>query len=66
MQSLENVFGFSDFITDQQFLLDMCRASNSGVCPPSLANKKPGPMVQSRWLTTAARILRLYVYVSER
>ena len=27
----------------------------------SLANKEPGPLIHSRWLTTANRILRLYV-----
>ena len=32
-----------------------------GLCPPSLAERNPGPLNHSRWLTTANRILRLYI-----
>jgi len=52
---------FNDLSVDQQYLLDICRAVSSGKCPEELANKKPGPISQSRWLTTACRILRLYL-----
>ena len=47
--------------TDQQYLYDMCQAISAGTCSPDLAARKPGPVVHSRWLTTANRILRLYV-----
>src|SRR6218665_3315060 len=33
----------------------------SGQCSTDLGNRKPGPMYHSRWLTTANRILRLYI-----
>jgi len=33
----------------------------SGQCSTDLGNRKPGPMRHSRWLTTANRILRLYI-----
>ena len=29
-------------------------------CPDEVANRKPGPVVNSRWLTTANRILRFH------
>ena len=32
-----------------------------GECSLELASRKAGPLVQSRWLTTASRILRLFV-----
>lgn len=51
----------ADLSTDQQYLLDMCQAISTGQCSPDLALHKPGPIVHSRWLTTANRLLRLYV-----
>lgn len=50
-----------DLSTDQKYLLKLCAAVSSGVCPPSVRDMKPGPLNQSRWLTTACRILRLYL-----
>jgi hypothetical protein len=47
--------------TDQRYLLDMLNAVSSGKCNQDLAAIQPGPVVHSRWLTTANRILRLYV-----
>jgi hypothetical protein len=49
--------------TDQELLYDMCRAIHKGHVSEELANKKPGPVSHARWLTTAIRILRLYVSV---
>jgi len=46
---------------DQKYLYDMCTAVSTGNCSESLAVMKPGPLVHSRWLTTANRLLRLYV-----
>lgn len=39
----------------------MCSAISRGSIPPALANKDPGKLAHSRWLTCANRILRLYV-----
>lgn len=47
--------------TDQLYLFDICSAIVSGFLPTSLAKREPGKIVHSRWLTTANRILRLYV-----
>ena len=46
--------------TDQKYLYEICQAISSGEFPATLALQKPGPVVHSRWLTTANRILRLY------
>jgi hypothetical protein len=45
---------------DQQYLFLMCHAVESGKVSRNLANLTPGPVVHSRWLTTACRILRFY------
>lgn len=39
----------------------MVFAVNNGCCDDSLATQKPGPVSTARWLTTASRLLRLYV-----
>lgn len=46
---------------DAKYLLQMGHAVSQGFCSADLANKKPGQVVHSRWLTKASRILRLYV-----
>lgn len=51
----------SNLSKDQQYLLDIVRAVNTGICNPDLAAKDPGPISLSRWLTCANRVLRLYV-----
>lgn len=51
----------SDLSSDQQYLYDIVTAVSNGECPATLANKDPGKMCHSRWLTTGNRILRLYV-----
>lgn len=47
--------------SDQQYLLDICLAVTNGNCSAKLANRSPGALNHSRWLTTANRVLRLYV-----
>lgn len=47
--------------TDQKYLFDISTAVSSGECPASLASRSPGKLSHARWLTTANRILRLYV-----
>lgn len=46
---------------DQKYLYQMVLAINNGVCDEKLAQKKPGTVSTARWLTTAARVLRLYI-----
>lgn len=46
---------------DQRYLYEMVLAVHRGVCDDRLASLKPGALNLSRWLTTASRILRLYV-----
>lgn len=50
-----------DLSTDQKYLLEICVAVSSGICTPDLAARNPGKLSHSRWLTTANRILRLYI-----
>ena len=50
-----------DISKDQKYLFDICKGIELGIVSDSLARKEPGPVVHSRWLTTANRILRLYV-----
>lgn len=49
---------------DQKYLFDICQSIKSGLCSERLAKRSPGKMVHSRWITTANRILRLYVSTS--
>lgn len=53
------------YSTDSQYLYDMAHAISNGVVSVDLANIKPGKIVHSRWLTKAARLLRLYVTVKK-
>lgn len=50
---------------DQKYLYDMVKAVDSGHCNEQLSSIKPGRLNLSRWLTTASRILRLYVTQTE-
>jgi len=51
----------ADLRNDQKHLYDICQVIASGNCPEDIDNRKPGPVVHCRWLTTASRILRLYI-----
>lgn len=50
-----------EFSTDSKYLYNMAHAISNGEVSVDLANIKPGKIVHSRWLTKAARLLRLYV-----
>jgi hypothetical protein len=50
-----------DLSTDQNYLLAITTAVSTGVLSNDLAMQQPGPISHARWLTTACRILRLYV-----
>src|SRR6218665_337982 len=47
--------------TDQKYLFNICIAVAKKDCSSDLAFQKPGPACHSRRLTTANRIMRLYV-----
>ncbi|PGH37161.1 MAG: hypothetical protein CRN43_22805 [Candidatus Nephrothrix sp. EaCA] len=47
--------------TDQRYLMEICNNIRIGECEVDLAMRNPGCLNHSRWLTTANRILRLYV-----
>lgn len=50
-----------DLSTDQKYLLEIHQAIITGICSPDLAHRNPGKMAHSRWVTTANRLLRLYI-----
>lgn len=51
----------SDLSRDQKYLWEMCHAVSEGQCFLGLSKRNPGALNHSRWLTTANRLLRLYV-----
>lgn len=51
----------SQLSTDQKYMYEIYDAVTSGYCNEELANRHPGPVVHSRWLTTACRLMRLYI-----
>ncbi|ESO05609.1 hypothetical protein HELRODRAFT_171263 [Helobdella robusta] len=53
----------NDLSTDQTYLFDIRNRIMKGDIPLSLSLRNPGKMSHSRWITTANRILRLYVAV---
>ncbi|GBN46669.1 hypothetical protein AVEN_1951-1 [Araneus ventricosus] len=50
---------------DQKYILDICTAISSGVRSSVLVKRQPGTLNLARWLTTANRILRLYISTSD-
>lgn len=50
-----------DLSSDQKYLLAICKSVISGVPEEGLEGKSPGKLSHARWLTTANRILRLYI-----
>ncbi|GBN90165.1 hypothetical protein AVEN_89842-1 [Araneus ventricosus] len=50
---------------DQKYFLDICTAIRSGVFSSDLTKRQPGTLNSARWLTTANRILRLYISTSD-
>ena len=55
----------ADLSTDQKYLLEMYDAVSRGLLSDDLAKRSPGSLNHARWLTTANRILRLYVSINE-
>lgn len=50
-----------DLSKDQQYLFDIVKTIQTGNCAPDMANRDPGPLSHSRWLTCANRVLRLFI-----
>ncbi|CAH1111453.1 unnamed protein product [Psylliodes chrysocephalus] len=50
-----------NFKTQSKRLFDICLSIREGYCPDNLSKKDPGKMGHARWLTTANRLLRLYI-----
>ena len=61
LENMPPVAEQQEYSTDSKYLYDMAHAISNGVVSVDLANIKPGKIVHSRWLTKAARLLRLYV-----
>lgn len=55
----------ADLSTDQKYLYNIVTSISNGVLRPGLQSMNPGKLAHSRWLTTANRILRLYVSTEE-
>ena len=51
----------SDLSKDQRYLLEISKAIRSGTCPDELRLRNPGRIHKACWLTTANRILRLFI-----
>lgn len=49
----------SDLSTDQKYMYEIYEAVTSGCWSEDLATRSPGPVVHSRWLTTACRLMHL-------
>lgn len=47
--------------SDQKYLYEISLAISEGTVSERLARRQPGKMAHSRWLTTANRVLRLYI-----
>ena len=47
--------------THQNYSLDMARGIAKGYIPQELAARDPGEMNNSRWGTTASRVMRVYI-----
>lgn len=62
---LPEIVDFDSLSKDQRYLYEMCLAVKSGSISESLSNREPGKMAHSRWLTTANRLLRLYVSTTQ-
>lgn len=51
---------------DQKYMLEMCEATGSGRCSLELSMRDPGKMSYARWITTASRLLRLYIGIVQQ
>ena len=56
-----NLMVNEDLSSDQKYLRDIIISISDGCVTRTLANRSPGKLGYARWLTTANRILRIYV-----
>ena len=50
-----------DLSSDQKYLRDILIIISTGIIPVNFENRSPGKIGYARWLTTANRVLRLYI-----
>ena len=55
----------SNLSTDQKYLYNIHKCISRGEVPDDMVHRNPGKLAHSRWLTTANRVLRLYVSTAE-
>lgn len=58
---MPDMSGSFKLTSDQKDLYEFSKAVDSGIFTERLANLKIGGLNEARWITTALRILRLYV-----
>ena len=56
-----NLVAATDLTSDQKYLRDILLVISTGNIPDNFAKKSPGKIGYARWLTTANRILRVYI-----
>src|SRR5258705_9955244 len=61
IKRLCNVRQFCNSVCSGHYLFQISQAIHFGALPEGLASMIPGKLIKARWLTTANRILRLYV-----
>ena len=59
------LINIDELSTDQKYLYEIYHAVSGGNFPEDLAKRNPSGLNHARWVTTANRILRLYVSVEE-
>lgn len=64
-KSLIDDINSEDLSSEQKYFLDICRVVSQGNCPPEFLNRTPGKNSHSGWLTTASKIIRLYITTEE-
>ena len=55
----------TDLSSDQCYLRDMISVISTGIVPQNFAKRSPGKIGYARWLTTANRVLRVYLTFEE-
>ena len=61
-QFLADLIDNDDLSSDQRYLRDIVIGISTGNISESLSNRSPGKLGYARWLTTANRVLRVYIY----
>lgn len=56
--------GRSQYRTGQKYVSGLCRAVQSGDCLEDLEGRSRGKLSHNRWVTTADRVICLYVFIA--